>query len=288
MAFLFAAIASVAFGFAAGQLTLIARERVAQYRQRVQLRVLTGESRRKVPLRVFVENLEGWQTKFLQNGLFRKYFDFLSGLIQRSQKTELNPGQILAYQLVAAILAALLFGLLTQTAWAVLGAVLLGFATPVLWLRDNALRREKNLLKELPNALEVMSLCVEAGLSLEQGLTQYLRNSKPQPLTDEFQKVLEQTRVGSSRKDALQSMSLRLNLTDISLFVTSVVHAERFGTGMAKTLRQLAATLRDKQVQRAEKSLQELPVKMLLPLLLFIMPVTFLIIFGPILLDFFH
>jgi tight adherence protein C len=126
---------------------------------------------------------------------------------------------------------------------------------------------------------------VEAGLTLEQSFDQYHRNASPGPLRDEFSKVLQQTRTGSSRKEALGSFRDRLQLTDVSLFVTSVVHAEKSGAGIAHTLKQLSATLRDKQVQRAEKTVQELPVKMLMPLLFCIMPVTFLILFGPVVLQ---
>jgi tight adherence protein C len=98
--------------------------------------------------------------------------------------------------------------------------------------------------------------------------------------------MLEQTRSGSSRKMALEAVSSRLQLTDFSLFTTSLINAEKFGTGISKILRQLSLTMRDKQTQRAEKAVQELPVKLLFPLIFFIMPVTFLIIFGPIVLQF--
>jgi tight adherence protein C len=288
MTYFFAVISAIAFGLMAKQLALLVLERILEYRTTVQLKILTGETRPKVPFRVFVESFEKWQGKVIQVEIFKNYLNFLNQLIQRSQKTELKPEQIVTYQILAALLGIFIFMPLTENTIITFFASALGAFSPILWLRDMAFRREKDNLKELPTALEVISLCVEAGLSLEQGLTKYLQNSKPQSLKSEFTKVLEQTKMGSSRKDSLQSMSSRLNLTDVSLFVTSVVHAERFGTGMAKTLRQLAITMRDKQVQRAEKAIQELPVKMLLPLLLFIMPVTFLIIFGPILLDLFH
>ena len=288
MTYFFAVISAIAFGLMAKQLALLVLERILEYRTTVQLKILTGETRPKVPFRVFVESFEKWQGKVIQVEIFKNYLNFLNQLIQRSQKTELKPEQIVTYQILAALLGIFIFMPLTENTIITFFASALGAFSPILWLRDMAFRREKDILKELPTALEVISLCVEAGLSLEQGLTKYLQNSKPQSLKSEFTKVLEQTKMGSSRKDSLQSMSSRLNLTDVSLFVTSVVHAERFGTGMAKTLRQLAITMRDKQVQRAEKAIQELPVKMLLPLLLFIMPVTFLIIFGPILLDLFH
>jgi tight adherence protein C len=99
---------------------------------------------------------------------------------------------------------------------------------------------------------------------------------------------MEQTRIGSGRKAAFTSVTEKLNLTDFSLFSTSVIQAERFGTGISKMLQQLSLTIRDKQSQRAEKAVQEMPVKLLFPLIFFIMPVTFLIIFGPIILQFLH
>jgi tight adherence protein C len=192
------------------------------------------------------------------------------------------------YQLLAGLgLGLLLFLFLGEATFSFLGLAL-GAALPVIWLRDRALRRERLLLRELPNALEVVSLCCEAGLTVEQGMDQYLKNARPNPLASEFSAMLEQTRSGASRKAALESAATKIQLTDFSLFTTSLIHAERFGTGVAQTLRQLSTTLRDKQTQAAEKAVQELPVKLILPLVFFIMPVTFLIIFGPVLLQFLH
>jgi tight adherence protein C len=214
------------------------------------------------------------------------YFQFLARQLERMNRGDLKPAQILGYQILGSVFAFLLFELLSGSLELAFLAFLLGAALPLLWIRDQAARREKGLLRELPNALEILSLCSEAGLSLEQALDQYLRNAKKGPLREELGGILELTRSGSNRKDAFESAGSRLDLTDFSLFTTSLIQAERFGTGIAKTLRQLSLTLRDKQSQRAEKAVQELPVKMLFPLILFIMPVTFLIIFGPILLQF--
>ncbi|HJT23409.1 MAG TPA: type II secretion system F family protein, partial [bacterium] len=215
-----------------------------------------------------------------------KYLQYLSRQLQRMGREDLKPIHILGYQILAAMGGALVFGLLAGSFFLAVLTFLAGAALPVLWLRDKALVRERKILRELPNALEVLSLCSEAGLSLEQALDQYLKNARKGPLLDELGGILEQTRSGASRKSALQAVSQRLDLTDFSLFSTSLIQAEKFGTGIAKTLRQLSLTLRDKQTQRAEKAVQEMPVKMLLPLVLFILPVTFLIIFGPIVLQF--
>jgi tight adherence protein C len=286
MIYLLCVVFSVSIGWAAFRSTLILLGRMDRYHENLQIKILTGLSRRQVPFRLYVERIERFIGGFDQSRFLSPYFDWLSRFIHRAARMDLKPIQLFAYQIFLFFMSFLLFQCLVQNVLLSLGAGLLGAFLPLSWIRDQALRREWKILKELPNTLEILSLCVEAGLSLEQGLVQYLENTPAQPLTHEFSKVLEQTRMGSSRKEALQSMNHRVRLTDISLFVTSILHAEKFGTGIAKTLRQLAATLRDKQAQRGEKKVNELPIKLLLPLLLFIMPVTFLIIFGPILLSF--
>lgn len=280
-------LALTAFGLAwfVRDLALAAINRLSRYEQTVRLKTLMGGNRH-LPFKTLLAVLETKSHLFLKLDITRKYYLFLSRTLQRMNRADLNPTQIVGYQILCGLLFLLFLGLLSQSAFFAFFGFLLGVSFPLLWLRDKALQREKKLIRELPNALEIISLCCEAGLSLEQGMDQYFKNTKPGPLREEFGGVLEQTRSGSNRKNAFEAAQKRLDLMDFSLFVTSLVHAERFGTGIAKTLRQLSLTMRDKQTQRAEKAVQEIPVKMLLPLILFIMPVTFLIIFGPILLQF--
>jgi tight adherence protein C len=223
-------------------------------------------------------------TKISQS--FKNYLSYLETQLRRSNYSYLKSEDILGYQVLIGFIFGFIFGVLAGSIELALISIVAGLALPIIWLNDKAQKREKDLLRELPNALEVLSLCSEAGLSLEQGLDQYLRNAKSGPLKDEFSKIMEQTKSGSGRKIAFTSVTERLNLTDFSLFTTSVIQAERFGTGISKTLQQLSVTIRDKQSQRAEKAVQEMPVKLLFPLIFFIMPVTFLIIFGPIVLQF--
>jgi hypothetical protein len=288
MIYLLCFLFSCSVGFVAFRTTSALLRGMDLYHENLQIKILTGLSREKVPLRLYVERVEVLSVSFLKFRFLAFYFDYLTGWINRSSQYELKATQLFSYQIFIFLISFLLVQSLIQNILVSFAAACLGALLPVSWIRDRALRREGGILRELPNALEILSLCVEAGLSLEQGLVQYLENTGSQPLALEFSKVLEQTRMGSSRKEALQAMNSRVNLTDVSLFVTSIIHAEKFGTGVSKTLRQLSATLRDKQAQRIEKKVNELPVKMLLPLLLFIMPVTFLIIFGPVLLSFFN
>jgi len=214
------------------------------------------------------------------------YGKVLEDWIRRAALPQGSAPRVMVQQGLGSLLGGTLFLFLSMDPLVTVGGVLLGAFLPFLRLRDQALRREGAILRELPNALESLSLCSEAGLSLEQGLEQYVKTTGPGPLREEFTLVLSQARSGASRKIAFQEAALRIDLTDFGLFASSIAQAERFGTGIAKTLRDLSLVLRDKQVQRAEKAVQELPVKLLLPLVLCVMPVTFLILFGPVALQF--
>jgi tight adherence protein C len=286
MTLLLLALAAASIGWFVHDLTFDLLSRFERRQQALRLQNLVAASRKKPPFQTLLLLIEEKFQTLLKMAFFRRYFEFLAGLLLRMNHPDLKPVQIFGYQILLSLGASLLFGLLSESLELSLLAFLLGGLLPVLWLRDKASLREKKILRELPNVSEILSLCSEAGLSLELGMGQYLKNAKPGPLREEFAGLLEQMKSGSSRKNALEATASRINLTDFSLFTTSLIQAERFGTGVAKTLRQLSLTLRDKQSQRAEKAVQELPVKMLLPLILFIMPVTFLIIFGPVLLQF--
>lgn len=288
MTYLLLLLSAVGVGWFAWEIALLMVDRFYRYQQAMRLKNLMGTGRKALPFQTFLSFLEGNLELLFSSGLFRDYFKYLAKYLKRMDRSDLKPEHIFGYQVLISVGAAGVFYFLADSGFLALVAFGLGFSLPIFWLKDNALRREKMILRELPNALEVLSLCSEAGLSLEQAMDQYLKNAKQGPLKEELRGVLEQTRSGSNRKSALEAAASKLDLTDFSLFTTSLIQAERFGTGVAKTLRQLSLTMRDKQSQRAEKAVQEMPVKMLLPLILFIMPVTFLIIFGPIILQFLH
>ena len=287
VAYILLGISSVAFGWFMRDMALLLLARFSRYQQTVRLKNLVGKSRQSIPFQTVIAFMESNLEIFTKSKIVERYFKYVARQLLRMNRRDLKPAQILGYQILASVFAFLFFEFLSDSVELAFIAFLTGAGLPLLWIRDQVARREKGILRDLPNALEILSLCSEAGLSLEQALDQYLKNAKNSPLREELGGILEQTRSGSNRKDAFESVSSRLDLTDFSLFTTSLIQAERFGTGIAKTLRQLSITIRDKQSQRAEKAVQELPVKMLLPLILFIMPVTFLIIFGPIVLQFF-
>lgn len=281
-------LASLLIAWSVREQSLVFLERFSHYHHSLRLKGFMEPSRGLVRYRAFFYALEDNLQVLLRKDLFKKYLGYLKTQIGRVGLSHLKPFHVVGYQVIAAFGAGVFFAFLSEELLLSLAGFGIGALLPVLWLRDRALERERRVLRELPNLMEVLSLCSEAGLSMEQGMEQYAASSKAGPLSEEVRRILTQTQTGSSRKDALSTAAGRLGLTDFSLFTTSVIQAERFGTGIAKTLRQLSMSLRDKQTQRAEKAVQEMPVKMLLPLVFCIMPVTFLIIFGPVLLRFFN
>jgi tight adherence protein C len=162
----------------------------------------------------------------------------------------------------------------------------LGFLYPLIWLKDRQALRRHELLKSLPFYLDILTLCVEAGLHLQGALVQAVSRGPAGLLRDEFQRVLRDIRAGRSRADALKNLSSRLNEPSISSLVQSIIHAERMGMNLAPVLRIQADQRRTERFLRAEKQAMEAPVKMLFPLIVFIFPCTFIVLFFPIVMQF--
>lgn len=278
-------ISTVALGWVVREMVLAFLIKLDKEQQQRRLNNIV-QNKAAIPLQNYIDVFREKFSVMTTYSILQKYLAYLERQLKRANLERFKPVDLIAYQVLAALFFSSVFGLLAGSFELALISFAAGISLPIVWLNDKAQKRENDLLRELPNALEILALCSEAGLSLEQGMEQYLQNAKTGPLKDEFLKIMEQTRSGAGRKKAFLSVTERLNLTDFSLFSTSVIQAERFGTGIAKTLQQLSMTLRDKQSQRAEKAVQEMPVKLLFPLILLIMPVTFLIIFGPIVLQF--
>jgi len=161
-----------------------------------------------------------------------------------------------------------------------------GFFLPDLWLREQDQARRRGLMRELPDMLDLLSSCMDAGLGFEQALGVILERGRPGCLKSEFMEMMRQIRMGQSRRDALQALARRVDEQDFTTFVTALIQAERLGVSIAVTLKSQASQLRGKRSQQVEKMALEAPVKLLFPLIVFIFPVVFLILFGPIVIRF--
>ena len=165
-------------------------------------------------------------------------------------------------------------------------AALLGALYPGIWLSDRIAMRKRNLLKSMPFFLDVITLCVEAGLNLQGAMNQAVLKGPKGVMRDELQKVLRDIRAGKQRAEALRAMADRLGEASITNLVTSLIQAESLGMNLGPVLRAQSEQRRSERFLRAEKLAMEAPVKMLLPLIAFIFPCTFIVLGFPIAMKF--
>jgi len=189
--------------------------------------------------------------------------------------------------LSALLLAALTFMLLMLTDSGVtrqllLGAVmgLLGFFLPSIWLGRRIKGRQDEIIKTLPDALDLLTISVEAGLPFD-GAMQRVADKWDNELSRGFQRLLTEMQVGKSRRDALRDMADRMDVSDVTSFVAALIQADQLGISIAKVLRIQAEQMRIKRRQRAEEKAQQAPIKMLLPMTFLIFPTILIIILGP-------
>lgn len=163
-----------------------------------------------------------------------------------------------------------------------LGAAVLGYALPKAWLTDRARIRTRRILRELPFFLDILTLSLESGLNLTSALGHAIDKGPAGPMRIELSRVMRDLRAGRSRAEALRAMADRVELPAMSSLVAALLTAEKQGASLGQVLRAQAEQRRHERFVRAEKVAMEAPVKMLFPLVLFIFPCTFLIVFFPV------
>ncbi len=163
---------------------------------------------------------------------------------------------------------------------------LVGAVLPQLWMRDTRTKRNFELVRNLPVYLEYLSMCVDAGLNFAGALKQSVDKGPKGAMRNEFRIVLRDINSGETRADALTRLEKRVDLSDISIFVRAVIQAERMGSSMKDTLVIQAEQRLTERFQRAEKMAMEAPVKLVVPLVIFIFPLTFVILLFPIVVRF--
>jgi tight adherence protein C len=187
--------------------------------------------------------------------------------------------------LVGCLVFALLFGLLLGLSLPLMILFLgvagaLGFQAPNIWLYNTASKRNVLMLKGLADAIDLLTISVEAGLGFDAGLQQVARNTDG-PLADEFGRVLQEMQIGRSRTESLRALGDRASLPDVRSFVSAMVQADAFGIPIAQVLRVQSQEIRTKRRQRAEEKAAQVPVKVMVPVVLFILPCLFVIVIGP-------
>lgn len=185
-----------------------------------------------------------------------------------------------------ALLAGAVFGVLAglhsaglAIVYAAVGGTF-GFFLPDILLYNAGIKRQAKIVSALPDALDMLTICVEAGLGFDSALAQVARNTRG-PLAEEFARALQEMQIGLSRVQALRGMVARTTVPELRAFVSSLVQASELGIPTARVLREQAAEMRVRRRQRAEEKAQQVPVKIMIPLISCLFPALFVVIIGP-------
>jgi len=156
----------------------------------------------------------------------------------------------------------------------------LGYYLPTLWLGSKIRTRQQNIVKQLPDALDLLMICVEAGLGFDQAVGKLVENAKGE-LPNAFNRYLQEVRLGKTSREALQAMAARMEVPDVTQFVAAVVQAQQLGVSMAKILRVQSEQMRILRRQRAEEKAHQAPIKMIFPMVFLTFPTIFIMLLGP-------
>lgn len=159
-------------------------------------------------------------------------------------------------------------------------AVAVGFFFPQLWLDEQIKKRQKEVQKAMPDALDLLTICVEAGLGFDAAMSN-VAEKWDNELSLAFARALREIQLGKVRRDALRDMADRIDLGDLTSFVAAVVQSEQLGVSMSKILRIQADQMRMRRRQIAEELAHQAPIKMLLPMVGFIFPSIFIVLMTP-------
>lgn len=161
-----------------------------------------------------------------------------------------------------------------------------GYLLPEFWVKGKIKRIKAVIVKDLPDAIDLLGLCVNAGLDFMLSLKWVVEKSPPSVMIDELNTVLQEINVGKTRRDAIKDLAAKYELPDLSTFARTLIQADKMGTSVTEALNILSEDMRLARYRRGETLALKAPMKMLVPLLVFIFPVVGILVAGPILLDF--
>lgn len=186
----------------------------------------------------------------------------------------------IALPLILLAYCALLSTSITTMIGATIGGIAVGFFGADIYLYQCTAKRADQIKRTLADAVDLLTISVEAGLGFDAAVQQVARHTDG-PLAEEFSRVLREMQLGMGRSEALRAMGDRTDVEDLRTFVGSMVQADAFGIPIGQVLRVQSSEIRLKRRQYAEEKAQQVPVKMMIPLVLFILPCLFVVIMGP-------
>ena len=162
----------------------------------------------------------------------------------------------------------------------------IGYMMPEFWLKGKIKKVKAVIVKELPNAIDLLGLCVNAGLDFMLALKWVVEKSTPSVMVNELNILLQEINVGKTRRDALKDLAVKFDLPEVSSFSRTLLQADKMGTSVSEALNLLSEDMRLARFRRGEQMAMKAPMKLLVPLLFFIFPVVGILVAGPIFLQF--
>ncbi len=201
---------------------------------------------------------------------------------------KIKPTQFLGYRMAAAIvlgMASLMIAFASalpvlQRLLAIIVAFVLGYMLPSVWLGSKISARQTSIVKALPDALDLLTICVEAGLGFDAAMSKVAEKWENE-LSLAFMHTVQEMQLGKLRREAMRNMANSMDVPDMTTFVAAIVQADTLGVSMAKVMRIQSDTMRIKRRQRAEEKAHQAPVKMMFPLVFFIFPTILIVLLGP-------
>jgi tight adherence protein C len=161
-----------------------------------------------------------------------------------------------------------------------LGGAVIGYMMPQMWLTSKINRRQEGIIKALPDALDLMSICVEAGLGFDQAMGKVYEKWENE-LALGFGRVLREIQLGKTRRESLKALDESVGVSDLTTFISAIIQADQLGVSISKVLKIQSEQMRIKRRQRAQEKAQQAPIKMMIPMVLLIFPTIWLVLMGP-------
>jgi len=161
-----------------------------------------------------------------------------------------------------------------------IGGAVLGYFFPTMWIRAKITRRQQGIVRALPDALDLLVICVEAGLGFDAAMGK-VYEKWDNDLAIAFGRVLREIQLGKQRREALRDMANRMEVPDVTSFIAAIIQADQLGVSMSKILRVQSDQMRVKRRQRAQEKAHQAPVKMMIPMVFLIFPSIWIVLLGP-------
>lgn len=238
---------------------------------------------------------EGPLQRFLKSFSFLADFRFSRRLVGKKAASRLvmagspvNLAEFIILKVLAMAVFGLLAGILFPDVLTIAAAIglVFGFIVLEFWLSLRIKKRHSEIRRDLPAVIDLLNLCVDAGMDFMLAVQRVIREFKKCALIDELSGVWQETRIGASRRDALGHLSRRVGLPELSSFVRTLLQADRMGSPMGEALKIQAEEIRMRRYLQGEEMALKAPIKLLFPLFLFILPAVLVVVAGPIFLQF--